>query len=386
MEVLRKRWTGIYTIKFNTTMEMQYRVSQVEPFVGLEELRNLQEVIKNKWLTEGPFSREFLELIKEFTGAKYALLANNGTLGLYLGLLALEIGPGDEVIVPDFTFNASASTVAFTGAKPVFVDVDPNNFNIDVKRIQDSITPKTTAIMPVHVYGQACDMSGILEVATRNRLKVIEDAAQGYGVFYKKKHVGTIGDVGIISFFADKTVTSGEGAVLLTDNVHIYEKLKLLRNQGRPNSGTFIHPALGMNFRMTDLQCAVGVEQLKKFKTIETIKIRNYNLYKDSLANVDEVSFIEEVVHSNFVPFRACIKLEHLEDLLGYLENNGVQTRRFFYPLHRQPCFASLGYKTEAFPVSNELYLSGLCLPLHCGLSQEDIRYVCKLIQEFRKK
>jgi perosamine synthetase len=237
--------------------------------------------------------------------------------------------------------------------------------------------------MPVHVYGQAADLDPILEIAKKYDLRVVEDAAQGYGVLYKGKHVGCVGDVGIISFFADKTVTTGEGAVLLTNSDEIYERLRYLRNQGRLESSTFIHPELGMNFRMTDLQCAVGVAQLNKFQEIKRIKCDHYDLYKAQLIDMEEIELVEEVQYSNIVPFRANIKVSKLKDLMEYLDNNGIQTRGFFCPLHRQPCFSYLGYVEDDFPVSNRLYATGLCLPVHCGLTEDDILYICDTIKRF---
>ncbi len=365
---------------------MKYKVPQLIPFVGEEELENLKHVIEKKWLTEGPFSQEFLQLIKEKTDSKYAVLANNGTLALFLALKALGIKEGDEVIVPNFTFIASATSIYFIGAKPVFVDVDKQTLNIDVTQIEKLITSKTKAIMPVHVYGQAADMDPIIAIAKKYHLKVIEDAAQGYGVYYKGKHTGTIGDVGTISFFADKTVTMGEGAVVLTNNEKIYETLKLLRNQGRPNSGTFIHPAFGMNFRLTDMQCAVGVAQLKKFELINQIKQRNFNLYLELLKNVKEISFVEIQDYTNFIPFRVNIIAQEKSKLIDYLENHGIQTRGFFYPLHRQPCFSYLDYKETDFPNSNYLYNNGLSLPIFPDLTKEQIELVCNTIINFYNK
>jgi len=363
-----------------------YTVPQLIPYVDAEELINLGEVIKNKWITEGPFSEKFLQLIRDFTGAKYAVLANNGTLALFLGLMAIGIKEDDEIIVPDFTFISSGTSVVFAGAKPVFVDVDETSLNIDCSKIEDAITEKTKAIMPVHLYGQSADMDPILKITNKYNLKVIEDAAQGYGVFYKGKHVGAIGDVGIISFFADKTVTTGEGAVILTNNEKIYEKLRYLRNQGRLHSGTFQHAHLGMNFRMTDIQSALGVAQLKKFDKIKKIKINNYNLYKELLKDVDEIEFIKKMEFSNFVPFRANIKIPNLKGLIEFLERNRIQTRGFFYPLHRQPCLKYLGYKEEEFPVSNKLNNIGISLPVFCNLTKEQIHYVCDKIKEFYGK
>jgi len=360
-----------------------YKVPQLIPYVGEEELKNLEKVINKKWITEGPFSKEFLQLIKDFTGAKYAVLANNGTLALFLSLMAIGIKKNDEVIVPDFTFISSGTSVVFAGGRPVFVDVDKDSLNIDVSKIEEAITEKTKAIIPVHLYGQSADMDPILKIANKYNLKVVEDAAQGYGVFYKGKHTGTIGDVGMISFFADKTVTTGEGAVILTNNEEIYENLKYLRNQGRLHSGTFQHTHLGMNFRMTDLQCAVGVAQLKKFDKIKKIKLTNYCLYKELLKNIDQIEFIKEMDYSNFVPFRANIKVRNLRGLINFLERNKIQTRGFFYPLHRQPCLKYLGYKEEEFPVSNRLNNIGLSLPVFCDLMKKEICYICEKIKEY---
>ena len=378
---------------------MSYKVPQLIPFVGKEELANLKQVIKKQWITEGPFAKEFLHLIKEKTGAKYAVLANNGTLALFMALKSIGIKEGDEVIVPNFTFIASATSVHFAGAKPIFVDVDKDSLNIDVTKIEKVITPKTKAIMPVHVYGQPADMDPILEIAKKYKLQIIEDAAQGYGVQYKGKHTGTIGDIGTISFFADKTITSGEGAVVLTNNEETYDKLKLLRNQGRPNSGTFIHPFLGMNFRMTDLQCAVGVAQIKKYEKIKQIKLKNFNLYKEKLIGLKEIELFNQVNFSdcnnchcdnesqcNFIPFRVNILVERKSELLEYMESQGIQTRGFFYPLHRQPCFSNLGYNENDFPISNYLYEKGVSLPIFVGITETQISLVTDSIINFFKK
>ncbi len=362
---------------------MKYRIPQLEPYLDEEEIKNLRKVIKTGWLTEGPFAEEFLNKIKEFTKAPYAVLACNGTLALYLSLLSMDIKEGDEVILPDLSFNASASSIVFAKGKPVFVDIQESDLNIDVTKIEKAITAKTKAIMPVHVYGQACDMDPILTIAKKYNLKIVEDAAQGFGVFYKGNHTGVIGDVGIISFFADKTIITGEGAVILTNDEKTYNKLRWLRNQGRPHSGTFIHPELGMNFRMTDLQCAVGVAQLNKFDRIKKKKLKNYKLYKKYLKDILEIRFIEENNYSTFVPFRVNIRVKKLEELIDFLERKRIQTRRTFYPLHRQPCYSYLNYKQDSFPVANKSYEEGLSLPVYYNLTAKQIEFICSLIRQF---
>jgi perosamine synthetase len=365
--------------------KMKIKIPQLVPDIGKEELLNLQEVINNNWLTEGPFSKIFLENLIKFTGAKYAVLANNGTLALFLALKAIGIKKGDEVIVPDFTFAASASSVSFAGATPVFVDVNISDLNIDTSRIEEKITQNTKAIMPVHVYGQSVDMDPILKIARKYNLKVIEDAAQGFGVLYNNTHVGTIGDVGIISFFADKTITTGEGAVVLTNDEKIYNKLRSMRNQGRENSGTFIHNSIGMNFRMTDLQCAIGVAQFDKFESIKKKKLENYKNYKSLLNKMEEITVLKNNPYSNIVPFRFNIMTKNKVNLIKYLQANGIETREFFYPLHLQPCFSYLDSKRMDYINSKIAFDQGICLPIHTSLLESDIEYICHHIKHFHQ-
>ncbi len=359
------------------------KIAQLIPFVGEKEKQYLAEAIDATWITEGPFSKRLLQHLKEFTGARYALLTNNGTLGLFLGLLALDLKAGDEVIVPDFTFNASGSSIVFAGAKPVMVDVNQHDYHLKVEDIEQLITPRTKAIMPVHMYGQSADMDPIMAIAKKHNIMVLEDAAQGYGVYYKGKHTGTMGDIGVISFFADKTVTMGEGAVILTNNEQLYKKLQLIRNQGREHSGTFVHPALGMNFRVTDLQCAVGVAQMEKYPYILERKLENHALYEKHLSGYDEIKLIRQLDYCNYVPFRCSIRVKEREALNQHLAKGGLQLRNFFYPLHRQPCFAYLNYAEDAFPNTNSISAEGMSLPVYPNLPLDDIEYICQRILSF---
>jgi len=363
---------------------MCYTVPQLEPYVDERELNNLVDVIKNKWLTEGLFSKRFIQQIKDLTGAKHVNLAPNGTLAIYLSLLALGIKKGDEVIVPNFTFNASASPVVFAGADPVFVDIHDSDLNIDPSKIEGAITSKTKAIMPVHIYGQSADMSPIIKIAKVNNLKILEDAAESLGVSYHKpapQHTGALGDIGIISFFADKTLTMGEGAVILTNNDQLDFNIKNLRNQGRLQSGSFKHPLMGMNFRVTDLQCAVGVAQMDKLEEIKELKLKHYKLYKELLAGTT-VRFLEEKPYSTSIPFRVVIKVAEKKKVMKHLEDNKIQTRGVFYPLHRQPCFAYLKHDYDDFPVSNKAFDECICLPVYPGLKEWQIEYICAKIIE----
>lgn len=351
----------------------------MHPYLDDEELVQVRDTLQRDWLTEGPHAERFLAEIQAQTGARHAVLAPNGTLGLFLALLALDLPRGSEILIPSFTFFASASAAVVAGLKPVFVDADPQTFNFDVDALESLVTEQTTAIMPVGVYGHTPPMERVMDVADRHGLKVIEDAAQLYGVTYRGRHAGTFGDVGVISFFADKTITTGEGGVVLTEDDALYHRLRLLRNQGREHSGTFVHESLGMNFRVTDMQCAVGNAQLGKLPEIIARKQHNHARYSAGLAGVGGVRLQAVQDGSTFVPFRFAMLTERRTEVVEALESAGVQTRGFFFPLHLQPALQK--YARGPLPVSEELYSQGLCLPVHMGLSDADIDEICGIIR-----
>lgn len=363
---------------------MQWKITQIDPWLDQDELDATASCIDARWLTEGPQAAKFLEHIQQETGARHAVLAPNGTLGLFLALLALDMPRDSEIIIPSFTFYASASSAVFAGLTPVFVDADAHTFNLDVSALESVVTDRTRAIMPVHIYGHSAPMDEICEFAARHRLTVIEDAAQAYGVTYQGRHAGTWGDAGVISFFSDKTITTGEGAVVLTDDTALYEKLRLLRNQGRPHSGTFVHPSLGMNFRMTDLQCAVGNAQIRKFPQIMAGKQERHARYVANLEGVAGLRVLQVQPGSNHVPFRFAMLSERKDEVMQALEAAGVQTRGFFYPLHLQPALRK--YSRAALPVSEELSEKGVCLPVHQGLTAEDIDGICDIIRHVHER
>ena len=358
------------------------KINQVMPKVGLEELRNLEISIDRAWLTEGPFTESFITEVKRISGAKFALPVNNGTLGLYLSLLSLDLEKGSEVLVPSFTFFGSVSSIYFAGLKPVFVDVDRNNYMSTVKNFKTALTAKTKAIMPIHIYGMAADMNPIMSFAKENNLKVIEDAAQGMGVHFKDKYCGTFGDIGVLSFYADKTITMGEGGVVLTNSEGIFEKAKLIRNQGRPNSGTFIHSDFGMNFRITDMQAGVGLAQIGRLPEIEKSRLERFQLYKNELSCIEDIRPIKSPVNGNFIPFRFAFTSNYKNKIELKLNDNGIQTRSFFYPMHIQPAVVKSFGIQKPQQVSEKLYEKGLCLPVHHEVSKDNIISICDLIKQ----
>lgn len=374
------------------------KVKQFKPFIGEEEFLSVKECFDSNWITEGPKTKQFGEKLLELIGSKYGVFVNNGTLSLYLGLKALGIKEGDEVLVPNFTFIASANAVIMAGAKPVLVDVNKETLHIDLHKCVSLLNKNTKAIMPVHIYGTAANMEEIVEFANKNKLKIIEDAAQAIGVKWNGKHCGTYGDIGSFSFFADKTITTGEGGFLCTDNKEIYENLLYLRNQGRINRGSFIHPKIGFNFRMTDIQTAIGLVQIKKLDIIIEKKKRILSLYKEKLKDVKQIKIFEPPPESDHVPFRVAILFDQkVDQISNFLEEKGIEIRTFFYPLHQQPCFEdltcsnseecetkiNLNCQKKCFSNSIYSYEHGLCMPSYPELTEEEISYVCDCIKEY---
>jgi perosamine synthetase len=367
------------------------KVPQLFPNIGMEEYASMKDCFDNDWYTEGPKAKLFVEQLCDTIGVKYGVLAPNGTLALYLALKAIGVGKGDEVIVPNFTFIASATAVLMADAVPIFVDINRETLQIDTKDCDRVLTSKTKAIMPVHIYGSACDMTSVMSFANTNNLKVIEDAAQAMGVYWDGKHCGGFGDVGCFSFFADKTITTVEGGFVCTNDEKTYEKLMYLRNQGRLNRGTFIHPEVGFNFRMNDLQCAIGLVQMSKKQDIYDRKNYLRNIYLDKLKDVKQIEILGHDQKSSLVPFRVCITTKgNSNELAKYLDEKGIQGRTFFYPLSKQPCFLENESVTSCqdlddrfFSKSIDAFERGLCLPVFPSLTEGQVEYVCDCIREY---
>ncbi len=361
------------------------KIVQIEPWIDESELEQLKRVIESTYLTEHKLTQEFEAGIKSLTGAKYAIATSNGTTALYCGLKALGIGFGDEVIVPDLTFVASSNAVIMAGAIPIFCDVEKDNLGINVEEAESLITERTKAIMPVHLYGQSADMEKIIEFAIHHNLKVIEDAAQSIGVNFKGDHVGLRGDVSAISFYGNKTITCGEGGIILTNSDTIAQSCRRLKNHGRDHRGTFVHEHIGFNFSITEMQSAIGVAQLQKLPAIIQRKQEIYDHYAAGLKDIPELQITPidhrcEPVHW----FTSCYT-DHRAELADYLAENGIQTRRFFCPLHLQPCYQDQDwFDTEKnYPVSTQAYERGISLPSAYGLKPEEQDYVIENIRQF---
>lgn len=366
------------------------RIPQVVPWLEEAERAAVGETVAANWITEGPKAAAFSARLNDLIGVEYGVFAPNGTLALALGLMALGVGAGDEVLVPDVTFIGSATAVLLVGATPVFVEVNRDNFQIDVGHAATLVNQRTRAVMPVHLYGMCCDMDAVMALAGRHGLWVIEDAAQAVGVRYKGRHAGSIGDVGCFSFFADKTITTGEGGYVVCRDEAVHEALRLLRNQGRLDRGSFVHPAIGYNFRITDMQAAVGLAQIGKLDDIVARKLAIMAWYRHGLAGLDALSYLTLEPGSSYVPFRMVVLCDGAKGLARTLEDAGVEARGFFYPMHQQPCFdyldraagGPLALDDEIYPNAIHGYQHGLCLPIFPTLGEDDVGYVCHVIRD----
>lgn len=351
-----------------------------EPQIGKEEESAVLQVLRSKDLTQGKNGALVEAKFADLIGTKYAVAVGNGTCALFLALLALEIGKGDEVITTPFTFIATANAITFTGAKPVFVDID-TTFNLDASKIEEKITKKTKAILPVHLFGQAAQMNQIIKLSAKYKLSVVEDAAQSHGATWNSKKVGSIGDIGCFSFYATKNMTTGEGGMITTNSRKLYSKLLLLRNIGMRER--YSYKLIGYNFRMTEMQAAMGIVQLKKLSAMNKRRIENANLYDLLLKDVPEIILPKVVAGSPSVYHQYCIIVKNTKrrrQLQEYLDQYNIQTA-IYYP---NPISDISFYKTNnVFPVSSDISKKILAIPVHPGLTAGDVEYIAEKISLF---
>lgn len=358
-----------------------------QPYIDSEELKTVAECIKSGWISsQGPYVKKFAEEFANYLGVKYAIPATSGTTALHLALAAIGIKSGDEVIMPDLTFVASANSVSYVGAKPVLVDVDQKNLTIDPLKIEEKITEKTKAIMVVHLYGQPAQMDKIIKIANKYKLKIIEDAAEALGAEFKGAKVGTIGEVGCFSFYGNKIITTGEGGMVTTNDKKIAENIIFLNNHARANGKSYyFHSEVGFNYRMTALQAAFGLAQMKKIKKILEKKAVGARFYKNKLQKLSDLTLVDSPSWGKSVFWLYtifCKNEKQRNDLSVYLARAGIETRPVFYPLHLLP-----PYKEKAgYPVSENLAQGGLSLPSSPLLTISELNYITDKILAFFKK
>jgi perosamine synthetase len=361
-----------------------------EPLLGENEKKYLIECLDSGWLSsEGPFVSQFQEQFASRVCRKYGIAVCNGSVALDIAVSTLEIGPGDEVIMPSFTIISSAAAVIRSGAVPVLVDSDPVTWNMDVSQIEERITARTKAIMVVHTYGLPVDMDPVLELAQRYGLKVIEDAAQAHGLEYKGRPCGSLGDISTFSFYPNKLVTTGEGGMVLVDNADLARRCHSLHNLCFQPQKRFFHEELGWNFRMSNFQAAVGLAQLEQLDEFVIRKRHMGQRYRELLSGIlglqiplQKTSYAENIywvfglVLDNRIAFDS-------EEAMRRLADRQIGTRPFFWPMHEQPVFKKMGlFRDTRLPVSETLARRGFYLPSGLAISNEQIEEVSHAVRE----
>lgn len=354
------------------------RIPQIEPLFGMEETAAVLKVMESGFITEGRQTREFEEEIARFFGVPHAIVVSNATIALTIALRALGVGPGDEVIVPDFTFAATANAVSLAGATPVFADVSPLTFTIDLADAKARITRHTAAIVPVHLNGRSPDMDALRALATQFGLAVVEDAAQAMGSASGGRRLGTFGDAGVFSLGTTKIITSGQGGVILTHRDDLGDACARIKDHGRLSRSAEVHDTLGFNSKFTDLQAALGLAQFRKLPERIARKRGLFQRYRTNLAAVLGVE-VPSMDLGEAVPWFVDLLCDDRDGLHECLKKQDIETRRFYLPLHSQPCYQVAG----KFSVTNDISAHGLWLPSSIHLSDSDVDRICQCISEF---
>ena len=368
------------------------KISVCQPFLDGKEFEYVSDAIQTGWISSsGKYVTDFEVTFAKYCGVGHGIAVCNGTVAIHLALVALGVGAGDEVIIPNFTMIATANAVVYTGAIPVFVDVDPLTWNIDPVKIEEKITSRTKAIMLVSIFGNPCDMDSICAIAKKHNLHIVEDAAEAHGAEYKGKKTGGLADITAFSFFANKNLTTGEGGMVVTDDEKFAERCRYFKNLCFPVNGSrnYLHEDIGFNYRMSNLHAAIGLAQVEKADEYRSMRIRNAGLYKKFLKDVPGIIFQKDVDGSLNVHWMNAIVIIPeksgctRDQLMEYLKVNGIDTRLLFVGMHYQPCLRKAGCDCAGqYPVTDHLTKNGFYLPSASNLSEDDIKYICENIRE----
>ncbi len=367
-----------------------------KPWLPGNEKKYIDDAVETNWISSnGEYITRFEEDFAQFCKTKYAACCTSGLAALHLACSALGLKKGDEVIAPTFTMAASTNAIIFTGAKPVLVDSDPETYCIDADKIEEKITERTKAIMPVHIYGHPCDMDKINYLAKKYNLYVIEDAAEAHGAEYNGKRCGSMSDVGCFSFYANKIITTGEGGMCTTQNKEIADRIKKLRNHAFDHP-RFVHSEVGFNYRITNLQAAIGCAQMENAKMLVDARREVGIRYNQRLEKVKglilpkEKSYAKNVYWMYGVVLDENVRLSR-DELKDKLAEEGIETRSFFIPMHQQPAYVNKTAEnvpdcSGSFPIADRISRRGFYLPSSSNISDEEIDYVCNSLEQILKE
>ena len=347
------------------------------------ELTYVTDCLQSTWISSnGTYIDRFENGFASFCRTRHAIACVNGTAAVHLALMAFDIGPGDEIIVPTLTFVATANAVRYCGARPVFVDAEPETWNLDPSRIEAAITSRTRGIIAVHLYGHPADMDPILAIARRHNLFVIEDAAEAPGATYKGRPIGSIGDIAAFSFYGNKILTTGEGGMVTTDRADLAEKVRRLKGQGLDPEKRYWFPTIGYNYRMTNIAAAIGLAQLEKAEWHSQRRLDVSRWYHQQLATLAHaIEWQREMEWATHARWMMTVMLtgpaaSRRDDVMARLDADGIETRPVFIPLHLLPPYADIRGQ-QRFPVAEDLGRRGISLPTWAGLTEDDVTYVC---------
>jgi len=388
---------------------MKKKVPLSRPDITEKEIEAVLGVLKTPYLSLGPKHKEFEKAIAEYIGTRYAISVSSGTAGLHLVIKALDIKDGDEVITTPFSFISSSNVMLFERARPVFVDIHPETLNIAPRSIEklfesrydfegEVLRNKKTrarvkAILPVHIFGQPCDMNRIMQIAEKYNLRVVEDACEALGAEYKGRKVGTFADASVFAFYANKQITTGEGGMIVTDNERIAELCRSMRNQGRDETRTWlVHRRLGYNYRLDEMSAALGIVQMKRVKEILSARKKIAHIYNERLKDLKnlKIPYISPEVEVSW--FVYVIRVREGIDrnrVIKHLQKKGIECRAYFPPIHLQPFYKKMfGFKEGDFPITEKVSQSTIALPFYNNLPEKQIDYVCenlkKIVEEVK--
>lgn len=367
-------------------MEKLY-IPVAAPMLQGNEKAYVLDCLESTWISStGKYIEQFEAAFAEFCGVQQALSCSNGTTALHLALMALGIGPGDEVMVPTLTFVATANAVTYCGARPVFVDAEPQTWNINPTLIEAKITPRTKGIIVVHLFGHPVDMDPIVSIAARHGLFVLEDAAQAHGAEYKGRRAGSLGDVATFSFFGNKIVSTGEGGMVVTNNNAMISTMQLLKNHGMDPQRRYWHPIIGYNYRMTNIAAAIGLAQIEQVEWQLQRRREVASWYHEYLRDAPGMSWQCEQAWARHAWWMFTVVMDDdcpidRHEIMGRLQERGIETRPVVYPLHTLPPYLKAA-EGESFPVAERVSRCGINLPTWAGLTRENVRYVCHNLLE----
>ena len=362
---------------------MKKNIPVAAPALIGNEKKYVMDCLESTWISSnGRYIEQFENEFARFSGVAHALSCSNGTVALHLALMALGIGPGDEILVPTLTFVATANAVSYCGARPVFLESEQETWNLDPALIEDKITSRTKGIIVVHLYGHPADMDPIIAIARKHGLYIIEDAAEAHGAEYKSHRVGSLGTIGTFSFYGNKIITTGEGGMVVTNDDVLARRVRQLKGQGMDSARRYWFPIVGYNYRMTNIAAAIGLAQLEKVEWHIAQRRKIAECYGKNLGRIHDLRLQPEKHWARNVYWMSSVVLDGKfiglrDSLMSELTNAGIETRPFFYPLHTLPMYRDSSGDAR-FPIAEYLAQQGINLPSSALLTQEDVDYVCQ--------